>query len=292
MFRVICAMVTPFNSCNGPIDHAWVPLQLRFLQHQGIDGVLILGTTGEGGSLGLEERKQLIDTVMEHRGDLSVLVSSGSSVLTETIELSRYALERGADALLLIPPFYFRNVAEHGVLQYYRAVCDAFPAQARLLLYHVPQISGIALTPAIIDGLLASHPHQLMGIKDSSGDPQHTAALVQRYPHLQMYSGSDSQAAPSLAAGASGMVSALANGWPDLVQAVFLAHQQGGDTEKAQARLSAVRQALRPFVLIPAIKAAVGQRDDCWPTSVRLPLQNLTEAEMALLCTALQMLEP
>lgn len=276
---VVSAMVTPFVSDVGPVDYEWVPAYLRFLETKGMHGVVVLGTTGEGQSMGMGERERMLDTVMEARGELFVIACTGCPALTETIALSRYALERGAEALLVMPPYYIKGPSEAGVLNYFRALCDALPADARVLLYHIPQVTGVPITPLIIEGLLQSHPEQFYGMKDSTGNADHTLGLIASYPQLQIYSGSDHLVAQALAAGGAGCISALSSAFPFLVRAVYDAHQSGVGVEAAQARLSAVRRRLDPVNTPPALKAALPWTSGLPETSVRLPLLGLSDAD-------------
>ncbi len=284
---IICAAVTPFISPVGEVDYEWVPHHLRLLQQQGVHGVLTGGTTGEGPSLALEERRALLATVLAHRGNLLVVAGTGCAALQETVQLSRFALEQGADALLLMPPFFWKTIPDGGMLRYFRALCDELPADARLLLYHIPALTGVAISRELIEGLLESHSGQFFGIKDSSGNAAHTAELVQRYPMLRIYSGSDSQLATSLAAGVYGAISALANTWPARVRAVYDAHTAGSSTDAAQQQLNAVRRLLNVPNLPPLLKAALPLVSTLPRTSVRAPLTNLSDDEVALLRQAL-----
>jgi 4-hydroxy-tetrahydrodipicolinate synthase len=276
---VFCATLTPFVSEVGPVDTSWIPDHLHFLETRGVVGVLALGTTGEGPSCSVEERKRVLDTVLAHRRTLQVFAGTGCASFVETIELSRYAIRQGAEAVLIMPPFYFSGVSEAGVIRFYQAVCDALPDDARVILYHIPARTGVPITPPIVDHLLASHGQQITGLKDSSGDPRHTAELVQRYPGLAIFSGSDSQAAPSLAGGVVGVISALANVWPEEVCAVFDAYHGGGDAAAAQARLTALREAVRGWAIPAALKAVLPWNSSLPRTSVRTPLSNLSDGE-------------
>jgi 4-hydroxy-tetrahydrodipicolinate synthase len=287
---VISATLTPFVSETGPVDEEWIPSHLRFLESNGIHGVLTLGTTGEGPSLSLDERKRVLDLVLQHCGGMFVFAGTGCAALPETIALSQYALERGADAVLVVPPFFFPSVTDAGVTRYYQALCDALPADGRVLLYHIPQVTGVPITTAVIDHLLEHHAGQILGVKDSSGDPQHTANLVQRYPQLRIYSGSDTQVARSLAAGVAGVISAFSNTWPDRVRAVYDAHVHSGEVESAQARLLQVRNVRRSIAVQPLLKATLPWRSSLPRTSVRAPLTNLSEDEVAQLRATLQTL--
>jgi 4-hydroxy-tetrahydrodipicolinate synthase len=280
---VICATLTPFVSSVGPVDYDWIEPHLRFLEAGGVQGIVPLGTTGEAASLGVGERERILDLVLERRGGMFVVAGTGCASLPETVTLSRYALEQGADAVLVMPPYYYKDVPEAGVLDYFRALCDSLPGDARVLLYHIPRNTGVPISPAVIEGLLQSHPRQFYGIKDSSGDAPHTAGLLARYPQLKIYSGSDAQLASALGAGAHGVISALANVLPGLVRGVSDAHAGGGDVAAAQARVNAARTLVKTYASPPALKAALPWVSDLPLTSVRAPLANLSEDQAASL---------
>jgi 4-hydroxy-tetrahydrodipicolinate synthase len=276
---VISAMLTPFVSDVGPVDYEWLPGYLRFLEQSGLHGVLALGTTGEGPSMSVAERERVLDTIIEHRGGLAVLAGTGCAALTETIALSRYAVDRGADAVLVMPPFYIKSPSEAGILAYYRALAEALPAEARLMLYHIPQVTGVPITPSIIEGLLESHSGQFYGIKDSSGNWDHSLGLITSYPQLKIFTGSDRLISKALSNGAAGAITALSSAFPRLARAVYDAHHAGGDVAAAQARLTAVRDLVDPVNTPPALKAALAWTSDLPETSVRLPLTAMPDAD-------------
>lgn len=275
MTHLFAATFTPFSSPTGAVDHAWIPAHLRWLESQGVDGVVPCGTTGEGTSLSMAERQAVIDTVLAHRGGLRVIPGTGCAALPETIALTRYAIERGAEAALVLPPFYFKRPADAGLLAFYRAVCDALPPGGRIMLYHIPPMSQIAISTAVIDGLLASHPGRICGLKDSGGDPEHTALLARRYPGLQIFTGSASTFARSLGDGAAGGIFAITNVFPRELRAVADALASGADAAAAQARVAAIAEALRAHGPIPALKALLPRQSGLPPTSVRVPLVGL-----------------
>jgi 4-hydroxy-tetrahydrodipicolinate synthase len=280
---VISAMLTPFTSDVGPVDYEWLPGYLRFLEGAGLHGVLALGTTGEGPSMSIGERERVLDILLVHRGELAVIAGTGCAALTDTIALSNYALDRGADAVLVMPPFYIKNPSETGVLSYYRALCDALSEDAKVLLYNIPQVTGVRITPAIIEGLLESHSGQLFGVKDSSGDWDHSKGLIDRYPQLKIFTGSDKLISRALAGGAAGAITALSSAFPRVARAVYDAHQSGGDVQAAQSKLSALRDMVDPVNTPPALKAALAWTSDLPETSVRLPLVALSDEEAARL---------
>lgn len=277
--ELFTAIVTPFVSPTGGVDHSWIPRHLRWLEAAGVDGVVPCGTTGEGPSLSLAERQAVIDTVLAHRGRLQVIAGTGCAALPETIALTRYALERGADAALVLPPFYFKGLSDIGLRDYYRAVCAALPPGGRILLYHIPPISQIPIPPVVIDGLLDRYADRIAGLKDSGGDPEHTATLIDRYPGVRIYTGSAPLLARALADGAAGGIFALANAFPQALRAVFAACSAGQDANDAQSRVTALSEGLRRYGPIPSLKALLTFTAGLPRASARLPLRDLPDAE-------------
>jgi 4-hydroxy-tetrahydrodipicolinate synthase len=271
MAELFVASLTPFRPTDGAVDHAWIAGHLRWLAANGADGVVPCGTTGEGPSLGLAERKAVIETVVAHRGGLRVIAGTGCVALGETIEATRHALALGADAALVIPPYYFKAITTDGLLAYYRAVCDALPAGGRIMLYHIPPVSQIAITTELIDGLLDSHPGAVMGLKDS-GDAAHTAMLIARYPQLAIYTGGAPLLARALRDGAAGGIFALANAFAPELRAIITAHAAGADSDVPQRAVVAINEALKPLGAVPALKALVPVIAGLPATTPRPPL--------------------
>lgn len=239
---VFAANVTPFDPVDGAIDHGWMKRHLAYLRARGCDGIVPLGTNGEGPSLSVAERKAVIDTALAAADGLAVVPGAGCASLPDTVELTRHALAAGADAVLVIPPFFFKNVSQAGVLAYYRRLCDAAlqPGQ-QILLYHFPKMSAVPIGDEVVAGLHDSHPGCVAGVKDSSGDfasVRHWNAL---FPWLQVFAGSDTLASDAYQAGVAGTITAGANVAPDLIQGVRQAVLAGQDPSPFQARLNIVR---------------------------------------------------
>lgn len=285
---LFAASLTPFSSPTGAVEHDWIPRHLRWLEAHGVDGVVPCGTTGEGPSLSFDERKAVIDTVLAQRGGLRVIAGTGCVALPETIAATRYALERGADAALVLPPYYFKGLADAGLLAFYRAVCDALPPGGTIMLYHIPPISQIAIPTAVIDGLLETHPDAIYGLKDSGGDPAHTAMLIKRYPQLQIFTGGAPALARALSDGAAGGIFALTNAFPREMRAVLDAHAAGAGIEAAQQRVATISEAMKQHGQVATLKALVAPLAELPPTSVRAPLVNVAEPATAALLAQLQ----
>ncbi len=276
MPSLFVALITPFHSTSGSPDLEAIGPHLRWLETNGVQGIVPCGTTGEGPSLNLEERMAVIQTCLRERGSLRVIAGTGCANLTDTILASRLALEWGAEAAMVLPPFFFKNLNDAGLLDYYRAVCDALPSGGKIMLYHIPPISQIPIPLAVIDGLMQSHADAIYGLKDSGGEPEYTATLVQRYPGMQTFTGGAPLFSRALADHAAGGIFALANAFPRELRAILDA---GPDAQAAQERMSFVTQAVKPYGAIPAIKALLPHLAGLALTSVRAPLVNLSVAQ-------------
>ena len=280
---VFAAAVTPFSEGGRQVDLDWIAAHLAYLEENGADGVLTLGTTGEGPSLSLEERRQVIDAVLGHRRRLWVLVGTGCASLTDTIEISRYACRAGADAVMIVPPFYYKGVDDRGLMAYYDAVMAALPAEARVILYNIPDVTAVEISDDLLDYLIARQPKKVAGIKDTSGRLERLEGYIQRYPQLSVYVGSDDLIASGLKAGALGAISAAANIYPQLVRDVRQRLLAGEDAESSQAAIDRVLEVLRRYPTFAAIKHWLRIAAGLPQTYVRPPLRDLTPQEAAAL---------
>lgn len=277
---VFAASVTPFDPHSGEIDHRWITRHLAYLRSRGCDGVVPLGTNGEGPSLSVAERKAVIETVIAHADGLVVVPGTGCASLTDTAELTRFALDAGATSALVIPPFFFKNVAPAGVLAYYRRLCDkALLPGRQIMLYHFPRLSAVPIDDEVVAGLQESHPGCVAGVKDSSGDYDSVVHWNRLFPWLRVFAGSDSLASQVYAAGVAGTITAAANVVPDLLQAVRQAVLHGQDPTAAQSRLNTVRGWLERNNMHPATKFLLTIFAELPPVAVRPPLVELTTAQ-------------
>jgi len=264
------------------VDFDWIGGHLAYLTRRGADGVLALGSNGEGVSLSLAERKQVVDAVLRQRPDgrLAVMVGSGCAALPETVELSNYALERGADALLIVPPFYFKDISDEGLLAYYESVLAELPAGARVFLYNIPQISGVPISHAVLDGLLQRFPDRLAGLKDTSGDLSALQDYLRSYPSLSVFSGSDGLVTEGYRLGTVGCISGIANVFPDLIGAPAKARSQE-ERDTAQAAIDRVRGLVHSYATPSVLKHLLRIVARLPQTYVRPPLRDLTPQEAA-----------
>jgi 4-hydroxy-tetrahydrodipicolinate synthase len=276
---VHAAAVTPLHA-DGTPDLPGLAQLLAHLAGRGCHGALILGTTGEGPSFATPERLDILRAalrVRETHVEFRLLAGTGTPSLEETVLLTRSAFDLGYDAAVVLPPYYFRSVADDGLLAWYEAVLRrAVPAGKSLLGYHIPGISGVPLSLDLIAALQDRFPDRFAGIKDSSADGEFARRLGQRFgAELLALNGTDTLFADALDHGAGGCITAAANLISPDLRLVWEAHRAGGDREPAMVRVRAARAVLERFPPLPAIvKALLARLFDFprWP--VRLPLRD------------------
>jgi len=278
---VIPAVVTPFAS-GGGVDLDALDAHVSWLHAHGIRCIAPLGTNGEGPSLSLPERALVIERLAAHPSGVALLPGTGATSLPETIELSRYALEHGAEGVLVAPPSFFPSERD-GTVRYYAALLDALSAEARVYLYNVPAYTGVPIEVADVAALREAYGERVAGVKDSGGRVAHSVAMLEAVPGLTVLSGSDGTVAEAFRAGLHGVVSALANFVPELVEEIRAAVRRGGDGEAEQARLSRLREATKAVPQRAALKALVAQVTGLPRAAVRPPLAELEPAELDVL---------
>jgi len=286
---VFAPIVTPFRPTDGELDLPWIKDYLAYLRARGCEGIVPCGTNGEASSLSVDERRLVVEAALAAAGGMPVIAGTGAAALPDAISLTRHAFAAGADAVLIVPPFYYRRPPDAGVTAWYQRLFDAaVPAGGRVLLYHIPQMTGVPISDELIQALLASHGEIVYGIKDSTGDPSQGKHLRETFPALAYFAGNDHRVVEAGLDHGAGSITACANVFPDLVASAQRAASGDGDPTLAQTRLSAARSALDAFPLQPATKAALAEIAGLPPTRVRPPQVELTPAQRAALRSALQ----
>ncbi len=203
------AIITPMNA-EG-VDYEAFGRLIDFQLAEGIDAIVAVGTTGEGSTLTDEEHKDAIRFCVERvAGRVPVIAGTGSNDTAYAIELTRFACEVGADAMLLVTPYY-NKATQKGLIASFRAIADV--STKPCILYNVPSRTGCNLTPASA-AVLAEHPN-IVGIKEASGNISQIAQLAAAVgDKMDIYSGNDDQIVPILALGGKGVISVLSNPMP------------------------------------------------------------------------------
>ena len=290
---IYAAAVTPLDAENKPIlEH--IPVLLEFLARRGVHGALLLGTTGEGPSFSPEERLAIMQAatrIREHRPDFRLLAGTGTPSLTETIALTRAAFHLGYDGVVVLPPYYFRTASDEGLFRWFAALLKAaVPADGALFGYHIPQVSGVGFSLDLLARLRDAFPN-FVGIKDSTGHPEHAEALGRRFgSDLLVLNGNDRLLTHALANHAGGAITALANLASPFLRRVWDAQQRSAADTDAQSTLNAARDALEAFPpFAPTVKALLHALHDFPRWEVRpplLPLAGDKAAEAARLMNA------
>lgn len=283
---VHCAAATPVTESGEPnlalfVDHC------RKLLDEGCHGIALLGTTGEANSFGIAQRKALLEGAIEGGVPAGTLLPGTSTPsVADTIELTRHAVRAGAKGVVLLPPFYYKGVADEGLYRFFARVIEgAGEPGLRVVLYHIPQVSQVPIGAELIDRLMATFPDIVVGIKDSSGDLDTMCALAARFPGLGVLAGADPLMLPLLRAGGAGCITATSNLRADALRAVWdhwVDEARADDVAEAQARIDAWRSLSNRFVQLPTIKAMLARsREDLGWLNLMPPLVPLTEAERA-----------
>ncbi|WP_313088507.1 dihydrodipicolinate synthase family protein [Pseudomonas sp.] len=281
--RVWSPVITPFTADRSP-DTPRLVAHCRWLLDQSV-GLAVFGTNSEANSLAVGEKLQLLDALLEAGIPAArLLPGTGSCALPDTVALSRHAAARGVEGVLMLPPFYYKNVSDEGLYRYFSEVIEGVgDERLRVYLYHIPPVSQVPLSLALIARLRDAYPRQVVGIKDSSGEWTNTQALIERFAGdgFQVYAGSETFLLRTLRAGGAGCISATANVHPGPI-AALAQHWQAEDADARQAALVQIRQIFEGFPLVPALKAATARFSEYagW-AQLRPPLVELDASQRA-----------
>lgn len=278
IFRgVATAIITPLDE-NG-VDYAAFGKLIDWQIEQGVQALVVAGTTGEGSTLTDEEHRAVLDyAVQRTAGRIPVIAGTGSNDTAYAIDLTRYACQVGCDAMLVVTPYY-NKATQKGLIQMYSAIADA--STKPLILYNVPSRTGVNIEPSTYLAL-ADHPN-IRAIKEANGNISkivETAALVG--DKLDIYSGNDDQIVPVLSMGGAGVISVLSNVVPAQTVEICQRFWNGDIAGSAalQCELLPLVQALFCEVNPIPVKAAMAAMGWC-KNYVRMPLSTMEEAHEA-----------
>jgi 4-hydroxy-tetrahydrodipicolinate synthase len=280
---VVAAISTPITSDLAPDVPRFIKLA-RYLLDNGCDGLNVLGTTGEATSFSFEQRGAVMRAASAELDRARLMVGTGAASLAEATALTRLAAELGFAGALLLPPFYYKDIASQGVFDYVAAIVAATQAKPiPIYLYNFPALSGVPYTREIVARLIEAFPERIAGLKDSSGDLPYARALAKAHPGFAVFPATEAALGEARAAGFAGCISATANLNSDLCAQAW----QSGD-ERALARAVAIRKLFEGKPLVAGVKAALAHihRDERLAQPM-LPLSIWPEAERKALAQAL-----
>lgn len=279
---VFAAALTPMDGDLNP-DHPAFANHCRRLLSAGCHGLAVFGTTGEANSLSVDERLAALEALVEDGVPAAALLpGTGSCALTDTVRLSRAALEAGTSGVLVLPPFYYKGIDDEGLFRFFAEVVERVgDDRLRLYLYHIPHLTGVGFGFGVISRLLDAYPGVVVGTKDSSGDAERIATLCREFPEFSVLAGTEALLLDTLRGGGAGCISATVNVTSRLARRVHDAHEAGedGEAEALQRRLTELRALIEAYPLIPAIKRLTAglTGDEGW-RNLRPPLSALDEA--------------
>ena len=275
------ALLTPLTETLD-VDIPKFAAHCSALLEAGCTGVTPFGTTGEGPSFSVAERKAAIDGLIAHGVPAErILVSTSCAALPDVVELTRHALAVGAHGCLMLPPFFLKGVVDDGIIDAYRYVFDRVADERlRVYLYHIPQVSGVALSHRVIRALKERYPQVIVGIKDSGCQRDASLKLADEFiDRVMVYVGNEPDLQTLGARGSTGAVSGIANIMPRLVQRL-VGQIDGPQAVQDQQRVMRLLDILGGYGLTAAFKGVMALLlDDPGWMRVRPPLVALRDDE-------------
>jgi len=262
---VFSAVLTPFDAEFRPDPARAIPYY-RDLLARGCDGLNVLGTTGEAMSVGLGDRLSFMESIAGTLPREQLMVGTGASALADAVQLTRGAFNLGFAAALVIPPFYYRDATDEGIVRFFGTLLErVLPPQNSIVLYNFPRMSGITFHPDLVDRLVKEFPGIICGLKDSSNTLDLEREIHRRHPSLAVFPGSEVLLADARTDGFAGCVSGSVCLWPELAARVW----QSGATAAAD-ELVELRQSLSGTPLIEAVRSRVALQtnDSTWLRSI------------------------
>lgn len=286
MFGVSAALTTPFKE-DGSVDHLRLNNHINNVLSQGCSSVTFFGTTGEGPSIASDVRLEAIRAAVETGIDpADIVLSLHGAAADDVVWQAKSALHAGVKQFLLPPPCYFNGPTDQGLYNWFASVLSQFTGTgAQFILYHIPQVIGVALPVRLVGELKAAFPDTVFGVKDSSGSFENTKELLQ-LPGLEILVGDERLLAASVKIGATGAISGVANIFPGHMSQIVTS---GINNPQIDHLVDIVLNC----PVTPAIKALVAHKygDNEWRTP-KPPLVAVSDSDFAALAAAHDLVDP
>ena len=262
MFKVsgaYCAVLTPLEN-NFSINNNLHLRHCQSLMQKGLDGLTIFGTNGEASSFSINQKIHSIEFLLENRIDASnLIIGSGSASLEDAMELTNFSVKIGAKASLLVPPFYFKNVTDDGIISYYRNVIEQTgDNNFKFLLYNIPQHSGVTINFNIIENLLKIYPNNVVGLKDSTGNMDNMLKTIKYFNEFAVLCGNGAMALHTTKRGGAGAITGDANITAKLLSFIihnFKKEKEIDNFDAIQSLIENIRNVLSSHEQISLLKA-------------------------------------
>lgn len=279
---VLSPVVTPFTRDLSP-DPARYERHCKWLLSHGCSGLAVFGTNSEANSLSVDERMMLLDHIVQSGVPAKQLMpGTGMCALTDSVRLTAHAVKLGCGGVLVLPPFYYKGVSDEGLYRNFSEIIQRVgDARLRLYLYHIPPVSQVGISLALIARLLKAYPGAIAGAKDSSGDWSNTKAMLDAFAShgFDVFPGSEVFLLDGLRAGGKGCITATGNINPGAIDHVYR-HWQSADADRLQAGIAATRKLVQKYSVLSALKTIIAHwaKDPDWDR-VRPPLVELPAIE-------------
>ena len=254
---VLSPVLTPFTKDLKPDSRRLVEL-CRWLSSQNV-ALVLFGTTSEANSLSLEEKISLLDDLIDAGINPSLLMpGTGCCSLTETVQLTSHAVELGCKGTLILPPFFYKDISDDGLLRSYAETIERVGNSAlKIYLYHIPPVSGVSISLDLIERLIIRYPNAIVGVKDSSGNWDNTQSILERqWDDFRVFAGSERFLLQTMRAGGAGCISATANINPNAIYNLYK-EWKSDRADNLQDQLNQVRTVLESYPMIPALKSVI-----------------------------------
>lgn len=279
---VIAPVLTPFGEDGSPDPDRFVE-HCEWLLEDGCTALAPFGTTSEGNSIGIDEKMELLEELVDADVDPAKLMpGTGSCSVADAIIMTEQALELGCGGVLMLPPFYYKNPSEEGLFRFFAEVIEEVGDDGlKVYLYHIPPVAQVGFSLPLIARLRKEFPGVVVGLKDSSGDWANTKAILDANPSFEVFPGSEVFLLDGLRNGASGCISATANVAARSIRQLF-DHWEGADADRLQGEVTALRKAIQAYPMIPVLKALIAhyREDPVW-ADVRVPFTEMPPADAA-----------
>jgi 4-hydroxy-tetrahydrodipicolinate synthase len=288
---VLSPVITPFSKDYSP-DAGRFVRHCKWLLKSGCAGLAVFGTNSEANSMSVSEKRKLLEALVAGGVPASALMpGTGHCALSDSIEMTRAAVELGCAGVLMLPPFYYKGVPDEGLYRNFAEVIERVgDERLSLYLYHIPPVAQVSISLALIERLLAKYPGTVAGVKDSSGDWANTKAMLDNFAKrgFDVFAGSEVFLLDNMRNGGKGCITATGNINPGPIANVYR-NWRSSDADQLQAGITATRKIVQKQPMIPALKTAVAHfgNDPQWK-NCRPPLIELDSSQEQTLITELK----
>ncbi len=286
MKGVNAAVVTPMNK-DLSADIGLLYAHCTWLLENGCDGLGILGSTGEANSFSARERIDIIQGLAKAGLPMEkTMPGTGSSAFTDTVDVTRCAMDVGAGGVLMLPPFFYSDVSDDGIYNAFAEIIHRVDAQRlRVYLYHIPKFSGVPISHDLIARLIADFPETVVGLKDSNGIVENMLEMIKKFPGFAIFTGADEMFLDILQAGGAGCITANSNFASSLMQKIYSSWIDKGEIDNASNdTVRQIRSLALQYPFVEAVKSIMADHSGTtsW-LNIRPPFTLLDETDKATL---------